>query len=451
MNPYLSYQQIIILGGGESGVGAALLALSHGIMPFLSDAGSIASRYKDELRENAIEFEENGHTESRILAAKLIIKSPGIPDHIPLLVQAKSLGIQIISEIEFASQFTDAKLIGITGTNGKTTTTLLTTHILRHAGYKVKSAGNIGNSFSREVAKEPSEVEYYILEMSSFQLDNIERLKFNLSVLLNISPDHLDRYGSMEAYIEAKLNISKNQNKEDKFIYNLDDDQITSSLDHLAGEPDLIPFSNKKTLDKGAYMQQQNLHLNLENDLIQFSVEDMLIKGNHNRYNSMAAAIVAKALNVKKEVIRESLTSYKNVSHRLEFIARIRNVDYINDSKATNVNAAWYALESMNNPTVWIAGGVDKGNDYSDLKELAAKKVKALICLGTDNEKIHAEFKDIIPIIVETDQMKEAVKIAYQLASKNDNVLLAPACASFDLFENYGDRGDQFRKNVLGL
>lgn len=451
MSYYQSFPKVVILGGGESGVGAAILAIQNGMNPFLSDKGKIKDVYKQELEAYGIQYEEYKHTESLVYDTKLIVKSPGIPNKAPIVKDAMDRGITVVSEIEFASQFTEAKLIGITGTNGKTTTTNLTYHVLKKAGFKVKVAGNIGTSFAREVADDEGDTEYYVLEISSFQLDNIDKLKFHMSVLLNITPDHLDRYEGLESYIRAKLRITNRQEPDDKFIYNYDDPNITNNLGSIQAQPEAIPFSHKHTLERGAFIKETNIEMNLNSDFIQLGTEDMLIKGMHNRYNSMAAAIVAKALNVRKEVIRESLTSYKNVDHRLEFVARIRGVDYINDSKATNVNAAWYALESMDNPTIWIAGGVDKGNDYSSLVELAKDKVKAIICLGTDNEKLRSQFTDIVPMILETAEMKEAVEMAYKLGEKNDNVLLAPACASFDLFDNYEDRGDQFKRSVMAL
>jgi len=451
MSYYQSFPKVVILGGGESGVGAAILAIQNGMNPFLSDKGKIKDVYKAELDAYGIQYEEYTHTESLVYDTKLIVKSPGIPNKAPIVKSAVDKGITVVSEIEFASQFTEAKLIGITGTNGKTTTTNLTYHVLKKAGFKVKVAGNIGTSFAREVADDEGDTEYYVLEISSFQLDNIDKLKFHMSVLLNITPDHLDRYEGLESYIRAKLRITNRQEPDDKFIYNYDDPNITDNLGDIEAQPETIPFSHKQELDKGAFIKETNIEMNLNSDFIQLGTEDMLIKGMHNRYNSMAAAIVAKALNVRKEVIRESLTSYKNVDHRLEFVARIRGVDYINDSKATNVNAAWYALESMDNPTIWIAGGVDKGNDYSSLVELAKDKVKAIICLGTDNEKLRKQFTGIVPMILETAEMKEAVEMAYKLGEKNDNVLLAPACASFDLFDNYEDRGDQFKRSVMAL
>lgn len=445
------HHQVVILGGGESGIGAAQLAQQHGMNPYVSDKGRIRPSHKEELNTLQIPFEEGQHTEDIVLGAKFIIKSPGIPNKVPIVQKAFEKGISVISEIEFAAQFTNAKLIGITGTNGKTTTASLTHHILKNAGFKTKIAGNIGNSFAREVAADNDETEYYVLEISSFQLDNIQKLKFHLSVLLNITPDHLDRYESLEAYIRAKLKITNRQTPSEKFIFNFDDDNIKAHLDEITSTPDHIPFSQQTTLKKGAYMNNNHMELNMESDIVKFSVEDMLIKGKHNRYNSMAAAVVAKALNVRKDVIRESLASYKNIEHRLEHVARIRGVDYINDSKATNVNAVWYALESMDNPTVWIAGGVDKGNDYTSLLELASEKVRALVCLGTDNEKMVEAFKERVPMVLETNSMVEAVEMAYKISEKNDNVLLAPACASFDLFENYMDRGDQFKKAVMSL
>ena len=441
----------MILGGGESGVGAALLARQNGMNPFLSDRGKIKDTYKAELEQNDIKYEELTHTPELVYDTKLIVKSPGIPNQIPLIKTAIERGIKVVSEIEFASQFTEATLIGITGTNGKTTTTNLTYHILKKAGYKVKAAGNIGTSFAREVADDDGSTEYYVLEISSFQLENIDKLKLHFSVLLNITPDHLDRYEGLEGYIRAKLRITNRQEPVDKFIFNQDDPNIMNHLDEIDSNPDYVPFSHNTALDKGAHIEETNINMNLNNDFVQLNTEGMLIKGKHNRYNSMAAAIVAKALNVKKEVIRESLTSYKNVEHRLEFVARIRGVDYINDSKATNVNAAWYALESMDNPTIWIAGGVDKGNDYSQLIELAREKVKAIVCLGADNEQLHKAFEGVVPMILETNDVNEAVEMAYKLSEKEDNVLLAPACASFDLFENFEDRGRQFKRAVMGL
>lgn len=445
------FKNIVVLGGGESGTGAAILAKKQGFNVFLSDQGMIEDQYLDDLLRFGIDFEEEEHTEEKILEADLIIKSPGIPNEAQLLVKASEKAIPVISEIEFAAGFTSAKLIGITGTNGKTSTTGLTHHILSSAGYNVKMAGNVGNSFAREVAFDNDLTEYFVLELSSFQLDNSEKLHLNLSVLLNITPDHLDRYKNIEEYIRAKLKITANQTEEDTFIYNADDENITERLNELPGKPRNKPFSLNRKLNEGAYAESDHFVVSMMGEDEKYYYNDLALKGRHNRYNSMAATIVAKALNVKKEIIRESLANYKNVEHRLEFTARIREVDYINDSKATNVNAAWYALDSMDRPTVWLAGGVDKGNDYSQLYELVHQKVKAIICIGENNQKLKEHFENKVDIMLEAKDMQEAVKLAYNLAQKDDNVLLAPACASFDRYKNYEDRGEQFKTAVKAL
>lgn len=445
------HKKLVVFGGGESGCGAALLGQQKGFDVFLTDKGSIRKNYRSELDLKRIRYEEGSHDMAEILGADLIVKSPGIPGVIAPLQQARAKGIRIVSEIEFASAFTEATLIGITGTNGKTTTTNLCYHILKNAGYRVNMAGNVGNSFAREVALDDGTTEYYVLEISSFQLDDVDTLKLHLSVLLNISPDHLDRYADMEAYIRAKLKITNRQDAGDHFIYNYDDETIRAYLKEIKNPVDQLPFSQKESLERGSWIEDDKINIKINDKPTQLAMEDLTIKGMHNRYNGMAAAIVAKALNVRKEVIRESLYSYKNVAHRLEFVARIKGVDYINDSKATNVNAAWYALESIESNCIWIAGGVDKGNDYNQLLPLVRDKVRAIICLGADNDKLHSFFEGEVEMIAETDNMKEAVELAYKMAGKDDNVLLAPACASFDLFENYEDRGNQFKRAVLDL
>ena len=449
----ISSLHIVVLGGGESGTGAAILAKRKGAASvFLSDKSSVKPLYKQELEHFRIEFEEGQHSLDRILTADLVVKSPGIPEGIQLMQSIREQRIKVVSEIEFASYFTDATLIGITGTNGKTTTTNLCHHILKKAGYNVIMAGNVGNSFAREVAFEDTrQTDYYVLEISSFQLDDIDELHLHLSVLLNITPDHLDRYDSLEDYVRAKLKIANRQQAKDRFIFNQDDEIIKQHIDEVNKGPGFVGFSQIEQPVPGAYIKDDNIEINTDNEIIKFPMEELLIKGRHNRYNSMAAAIVAKALNVRKDVIRESLASYKNVEHRLEFVARIKNVDYINDSKATNVNAAWYALESMDNTTVWIAGGVDKGNDYSELHELVKEKVRVIICVGQNNDKLRDTFTSDVEAFYETGSMQEAVELAYKVSKAQENVLLAPACASFDLFENYIDRGNQFKRSVLAL
>lgn len=444
-------KNIVVLGGGESGIGAALLATTQGIQVFLSDAGKIKEDFKKELKENNIAFEEENHDLDKILNSEAIIKSPGIPNNISVLKAAVENGVSILSEIEFASRYTRAKLIGITGTNGKTTTTNLTYYILKQAGFNVKMAGNIGNSFAREVALDGGKTEYFVLEISSFQLDHIEQLKLHLSVLLNITPDHLDRYSSLADYIKAKLKIANLQTEEDSFIYNKDDENINKYLDKVNQTARFIPFSQEEKLENGAFIHHDQLYMNMDNLGTRISLENFALLGKHNKYNGMAASIVAKALNIKKEIIRESLETYNNVEHRLEHVASIKKVEYINDSKATNVNAAWYALESMSNTTIWIAGGVDKGNDYSTLAELVDEKVRVLICLGKDNDNLKKSFSNKVDLVLEAGSMKEAVEMAYKISEQNETVLLSPACASFDLFENYEDRGEQFKNQVRSL
>jgi UDP-N-acetylmuramoylalanine--D-glutamate ligase len=446
----MNKQKVVILGGGESGTGSAILAKAKGYDVFLSDAGSIKENYKKELLENGIEFEEGIHTQEIILSATSVIKSPGIPDKNPLIQKIKENGISIISEIEFAAQFTYAKIIGITGTNGKTTTTSLVYHILQKAGLNVGLGGNIGKSFARQVAE--SNHEYYVLELSSFQLDGMFNTRIHIAILCNITPDHLDRYEyKLENYIDSKFRITQNQTSEDYFIYCIDDEITTSSILKVKGKAAQIPISIKKELSQGAYLKDKTIHFNITQNQFTMSIDDLALQGKHNAYNSMAAGISARVLEIRKEIIRESLSDFENIEHRLEFVAKINGIDFINDSKATNVNSTWYALESMQTPTVWIVGGQDKGNDYDMLLDLVKEKVKAIVCLGVDNSKIINAFSKAIPSILEAQTADAAVQAAYRIAKKGETVLLSPACASFDLFENYEDRGRQFKHAVRRL
>lgn len=441
----------VILGAGESGTGAAILAKKLGHRVWLSDKGQIKDRYLDELKSNDIPFENGQHDEDLILTADQIIKSPGIPDTATLIVKAQQKKIPVISEIEFAAQHTNAKLIGITGTNGKTTTTMLTYHLLSKAGLNVGLGGNVGKSFARQVAED--QYDYYVLELSSFQLDGMYNTRIHMAVLLNITPDHLDRYPNMDAYIASKFRITQNQTEEDLFIYCQDDPIMGEYIRDHSFKAQMLPFSIEREVNPGAWSDLQKMYIQLNPNHNQFIMElnQLTISGKHNTYNSMAAAIIANALLIRKELIRESLSDFKNVEHRLEPVARIKGIDFINDSKATNVNSAWYALESMEPGVIWIAGGVDKGNDYSQLQPLVKEKVRLIICLGTDNRRIHEAFSKDVEMIVNTQSAKEAVNIAYNLARKGETVLLSPACASFDLFENYEDRGRQFKDAVRSL
>jgi UDP-N-acetylmuramoylalanine--D-glutamate ligase len=442
---------IVVLGAAESGVGAAILAQVKEYDVFVSDLGEIKEEYKAELEKYGIPYEEKQHTENRILAADCIIKSPGIPDKAPLIKKAHEKGIPVISEIEWASWFTDATCIGITGTNGKTTTTSLTYHILKEAGLNVGLGGNIGKSFARSVAED--DFDYYVLELSSFQLDGIIKFRPHIAVLLNITPDHLDRYEyDLDNYIASKFRITSTQTEADYFIYDEDDEITMQALPKQNIKSMLLPISQKEEVFPGAYITDDILYIGINNkNQFSMKMDELSLKGKHNRYNTMAASVVSKILDVRKDVIRESLKSFQNVEHRLESIAKIENIEYINDSKATNVNSTWYALESMNRPVIWIAGGIDKGNNYEDLKPLVREKVKALICLGKDNGKLHEAFGNEVSKIFDTISMKEAVKQAAAMAADGDVVLLSPACASFDLFQNYEDRGRQFKNAVLSL
>ena len=444
---------MVILGSGESGVGSAILAQAKGYDVFVSDKNTIPEKYKIQLVEKNIAFEEGNHTESLILNASEIIKSPGIPDKAELVIKLKEKNIPVISEIEFAGRYTKAKTICITGSNGKTTTTLLTYHIFKKAGYNVGLAGNIGKSFAYQVATE--NFDYYILELSSFQLDGMFDFRADIAILLNITPDHLDRYEyKFENYVASKFRIIQNQTAEDSFIYCADDAVMEEFMKTISIKAEKIPFSIKKTIEgNGAFLQENKITLNYNNNpkpLI-MTIEQLALAGKHNVYNSMAASMAASIVNIRKDIIRESLEDFVNVEHRLEFVAIVNGIEFINDSKATNINSAWYALESMEKPTVWIVGGQDKGNNYDELTELVNEKVKAIVCLGVDNKKIIKAFKKSVDTIMEASSAVEAVAMAYKLASKGDAVLLSPACASFDMFKNYEDRGVQFKSAVRGL
>ncbi len=443
----------MILGSGESGIGSAILAQAKGFSVFVSDKGLIKEKYKSQLIENNIAFEEGMHTEDLILNAAEIIKSPGIPDKADLVVKARAKHIPVISEIEFAGRYTSAKTICITGSNGKTTTTLLTYHILKKAGYNVGLGGNIGKSFAYQVAKE--NFDYYVLELSSFQLDGMYNFKADIAILLNITPDHLDRYEyKFENYVASKFRITQNQTKEDAFIYCADDKVMQEFMKHQAIDAQLIPFSIKKTIEEnGAFLKENEITLNYNNNPkpLTMTIEQLALAGKHNVYNSMAASLAARIVDIRKDIIRESLEDFENAEHRLEFVASINGIEFINDSKATNVNSTWYALESMQKPTVLILGGQDKGNNYEELVDLVKEKVKAIVCLGVDNKKIIKAFKGTVENIVEASSAGEAVAMSYKLASKGDVVLLSPACASFDMFQNYEDRGVQFKSAVRGL
>jgi len=453
----MEQDQIIILGGGESGVGSAILAKKMGLTVFLSDSGNLSKKYKDILLAYYIPFEEGQHSIDRILNAKEIIKSPGIPRSSELVQKAIQASIPVIGELEFASRYTQAKLIGITGSNGKTTTSLLTYHILRNAGLKVGLAGNIGNSFARQVAEE--EFDVYVLEISSFQLEDQFHFRADISILLNITPDHLDRYEySLEKYADAKFRIALNQRPQDYFIYCYDDPVTMKEMGKHPINAQCLAFS--QTLNCGtpnsnstiiSCIQEKQIHINTQPNPFSMSIFDLSLEGKHNIYNTMAAGICAKILDISNESIRESMSNFKNIAHRLEPVAKVQGIEFINDSKATNVNSVWYALETMNTPVIWIAGGVDKGNDYSMLLPLIRQKVKAIVCLGKDNHKIHEAFENEVEMIVNAFSAKEAVTMAYHLGKKGDTVLLSPACASFDLFKNYEDRGNQFKEAVKEL
>ena len=437
-------KKIVVLGGGISGVGAALLAKKNGYDVFLSDKGIILD--KKTLTNNNIKFEEGIHTIKEVMTASEVVKSPVISDSEDLIKQIKDKGISVISEIEFASRFTNSKIIAITGTNGKTTTTLLLGHILEKEGYDVLVAGNIGTGFAKSIAER--DYDYIILEVSSFQLDGIKDFKPDIAILLNITPDHLDRYqNSFENYIESKLQITKNQDKNDVFIYNYDDINIRDTIKTKAK---MIPFSLKKIFKTdGAFYDNNEININLNNN--QMTIQDLALQGKHNVYNSMAAAVASRVLEVRDFITRQSLQDFRNIAHRLEHVINVHGIEFINDSKATNINSVWFALESMHKEIVWIAGGVDKGNNYEELIELVKEKVKSIVCIGQKTENIHNSFKDHVDNIVDANSMNEAVGFSYQLAEKGDVVLLSPACASFDMFKNFEHRGEEFKKCVRSL
>jgi UDP-N-acetylmuramoylalanine--D-glutamate ligase len=446
-----SGKNIVILGAGESGVGTAVLAKKHGWTVFVSDFGKISPEFQAELETLGVEWEQGQHTQERILSADLVMKSPGIPEKAPIIKALREKGVKIVSEIEFAGYYNKAKTICITGSNGKTTTTMLVHHILKKAGVNVGLGGNVGKSFAKQVANE--NFDWYVLEISSFQLDDMYDFRADISILTNITPDHLDRYNyDMSLYVASKMRIINNQTADNWFIYNADDPTIAAALEGQKLQMKTAPFSMTKTLEVGGYYEEETKQITINiNDPLIMSVHDFALKGRHNTQNSLAAGIAARIVEIRKESVRESLEDFVNVEHRLEFVAKVNGIEFINDSKATNINSTWYALESMTNPTVWIVGGVDKGNDYIELMDLVKSKVKAIVCLGLDNAKIIEAFEGVVETIVEAKSAMEAVSYAYQLSEKNDTVLLSPACASFDLFTDYQERGNQFKQAVRRL
>lgn len=445
-------KRLVVLGGGESGVGTAILGKKKGYDVFVSDYGKIQKNYKEVLIDNGIAWEEEKHSEDLILNADLVMKSPGIPEKkSAIVIKLVEKGIPVISEIEFAAAFTKANTIAITGSNGKTTTTMLAYHLLKSAGLNVGIGGNIGKSFALQVADDT--YDNYVLEISSFQLDGIVEYKPHIAIITNISPDHLDRYDyKYENYIASKFRITMNQTEEDFLIYDADDQAIGDWLKNNKTKAQLIPFSLTKTFEMGAFLKEKTMNVNIINEEeFTMDTETMALEGKHNTKNAMAATSVAKLMNIRNATIRESLANFQGAEHRLEKVLKIQNVQYINDSKATNVNATFFALDSVNTPTVWIVGGVDKGNDYNELMWLVREKVKAIICLGIDNRKIIEVFGNVVDIMIEVKSMDDAVKMSQKIAEKGDTVLLSPACASFDLFENYQDRGNQFKQAVKNL
>ena len=442
-------KNMVILGAGESGVGAAILAVQKGWSVFVSDMSNIKAEFQDALNELGVKWEQGQHTLEKILQAELIIKSPGIPEKAPVMKAIRAKGIKVVSEIEFGGYYSTGKTICITGSNGKTTTTLLTHHILKKAGLDVGLAGNVGYSFAKQVAE--GDHDWYVIELSSFQLDDMYDFHANIAVLMNITPDHLDRYEyQMQQYVDSKFRILQNQTTQDWFIYNADDPLISAEMKKRKPSVNLAPFSLKEVQNPGGYADDKQLIIHI-NQQFAMSIHELALKGKHNTQNALAAGIAARLVEIRKDIVRESLEDFTNVEHRLEFVAKVNGIEFINDSKATNINSAWFALESMEKPTVWIVGGVDKGNDYSELTDLVREKVKAIVCLGEDNQKIIDAFSDVVEIIVEAKSAMEAVAFGYRLAQKEETVLLSPACASFDLFENYEDRGNQFKQAVRML
>ena len=444
-------KKLVILGAGESGVGTALLAKQKGYEVFVSDGGAIKANYQKELEEGGIEFESGSHNVDRILAADEVMKSPGIPEKNEMVKAIRAKGIPVISEIEFGYRYKgSSKIAAITGSNGKTTTTALLYHICKLVNEDVAMVGNIGFSFARQIAQAPKAL--YIIEVSSFQLDDIQYFRPEIAILLNITEDHLDRYDhQFENYIKSKFRIIENQTAEDYFIYCIDDETIVKHLELLTINTNPLPFSMKQEVKKGGYIKNDQMMLKIQEERVTMSIYDFALKGKHNAYNTMAASIAATTLGIRKEKIREAVSNFHSLEHRMEFVATVRGVDFINDSKATNVNSTWYALESMQKSTVLILGGVDKGNDYELIADLVKEKVKAIVCMGTDNKKLIEFFKDKVKIIVEVDTAKKAVNASFKLAEKGDLVLMSPACASFDLFKNYEDRGRQFKESVKEL
>ena len=443
--------RLVILGGGESGIGSAILGKRQGYEIFLSDAGSLKENYKKELLQLGIAFEEGGHSERKILEADEVMKSPGIPEKNEMVKRIRAEGISVISEIELAYRFKgDARIIGITGSNGKTTTTALTYHICKHAELDAALVGNIGYSFAKQVAEDPKS--WYVAEISSFQLDDIKTFRPDIAILTNITEDHLDRYDyKFENYIDSKFRIAMNQTKDDHFIYCADDPVTMQYLNRYSIKSNPLPTTMREEMNKGAYIKNGQMTVATGDEKMQMSIYDFALKGKHNQYNTMAAALASTLIGLRKDKIREAIQSFEALEHRMEVLPLVRGVEFINDSKATNVNSTWYALESMTKPTVLILGGVDKGNDYSLIRDLVKERVKAIVCLGVDNRKIHEAFMDDVPVIVNTGSAKEAVHTSFRLANKGDVVLLSPACASFDLFKNYEDRGRQFKDAVREL
>ncbi|MDG2444969.1 MAG: UDP-N-acetylmuramoyl-L-alanine--D-glutamate ligase [Flavobacteriaceae bacterium] len=443
-------KRLVILGGGESGVGAAILGKQKGYEVFVSDIGSIAKKYKKVLLHHEINFEEHQHSEPIVLNADLVVKSPGIPDNIPIVKDLIAKKVSVISEIEFASYYTNATIIGITGSNGKTTTSLITNHLLKAANLNVGLAGNIGSSLAQQVSEQ--NFDSYVVELSSFQLDGIINFRPHIAIITNISPDHLDRYANdFNNYVASKFRITKNQTKDDFLIYDADDVTINKWIKNHKIKAQLIPFSIQKEVNNGAFLKQDTIVIKLNKEEFSMSISNLKLQGKHNVKNTMAGALASQLLNVRSQSIKDSLANFEGAEHRLENVQKVNGVQFINDSKATNVNATFYALECMEQSTVWIVGGVDKGNDYEDLLPLVREKVKAIVCLGEDNEKLKAIFYNVVDMMIETAGAEEAVKVAYKLSQPGDTVLLSPACASFDLFENYEDRGRQFKSAVRSL
>ncbi len=443
-------QHILILGAGESGVGAALLAQKSGLPVFVSDAAPIRSQFRTELLENDIRFEEGGHSNTILENVQIIIKSPGIPNQHPVLTEANKRHLDVISEIEFASRFTKAKLVGVTGSNGKTTTTSLIGHVLKANGHDACVCGNIGLSFARCLSQ--SDHDIFVLELSSYQLEHMFSFKADVAVLTNITPDHMDRYDhDVAKYCRAKFRITRNQTPQNAFVYNADDPLTMKFLNEKTGQANTFSFSLEKKDGQEAWVENETVVVNHYNEPITMKIESLALQGKHNLYNTMAAAVASKMFDFRKDTLKKSFQTFQKIEHRLEFVAKVHGVSYFNDSKATNVNSVWYALESMKSPIIWIAGGVDKGNEYGSLIPLVKEKVKALICLGTDNQALKQAFADHTEMIIETQSMTEAVNTAYHLGNPGDVVLLSPACASFDLFENYEDRGNQFKNAIREL